>query len=212
MKPLTTRQKEVLQAIARFIMRNSYPPTIRELADLLKISTPRGVVKHLHALDMKGYIKRTPGVSRGIELIKDTSSPSLPHSDLIPVLGSVPAGIPETALENLEDYLSLDPTIAPEGSYLLRVTGDSMSGDHILPGDMAVIRSGLDINNGDIVVAVIDGEATLKRISKEKDRIHLIPSNPSYQTLTIDEETADARIAGRVEAIIRLLRNKGPTV
>lgn len=208
---LTARQKEVLEAIIRYRDERGYPPTIRELAGDLGLSSPRGVSKHLDVLQRKGWIRRSPGASRGIEVTGSPATPSptissygkLPSTDL-PILGTVPAGPLDLATEEVEGALSVDTTVARRGDFLLRIRGESMTGDHILPGDLALVRPQATARNGDLVVALVDHEATLKRYRKTESTVVLEPSNPEFSPIEITPERGDLRIIGRVRAVIRL--------
>lgn len=210
MKPLTHRQQEVLDYISSHISGNGYPPTLREIAGQFGLSGPRASVKHLDALERKGHIRRSPGSSRGIEILTQghLTLPPEPLNILpgrgVPILGSVPAGPLDLAVEEMENTLILDPSIADEGTFLLKVTGDSMAGDHILPGDMILVRKQDNAFEGDLVVVLIGEEATLKRFSRDGEKITLLPSNPDHQPVVIDGSSEEVRIAGKVKAVIRI--------
>lgn len=207
---LTTRQKEVLEAIIRHRDEHGYPPTVRELAWMLGVSSPRGISKHLEALERKGRIRRSSGTSRGIEVLDDSAAPLLPPygrlpSTDLPILGSVPAGPLDLAVEDVEGVLAVDTTVGKKGDFLLRVRGESMTGDHIRPGDLALIRPQATASSGDLVVALVDNEATLKRYRKTKNTVVLEPSNPDFSPIEITAGNRDLRILGKVKAVIRLL-------
>ena len=210
MRNLTKRQAEVLAYISRFMNENGYPPTVREVAHHLNLSGPRGAVKHLEALERKGRIRRVPGISRGLEIVGMLPSPTYGVKALeTPIVGRVAAGPLDFAAEDMEGSLVLDENLAGEGTFLLRVKGDSMSGDHIVPGDMALVRPQVTAENGDLVVVAVDGDATLKRYRRLGDTVVLEASNPEYAPITLTaENTGEVRIVGRVEAVIRLLRGR----
>jgi repressor LexA len=183
------------------------------------MSGPRAAVKHLDALERKGQITRKKGLSRGIELIGTVSANSdplkepprpaslhnfLPDSLKIPLLGAVPAGTPELAIEDADASLVLDRSIAREGTFLLRVEGHSMAGDHIIPGDLVVVRPQETAEEGEIVVVLVGDEATLKRCRRKGDVVYLVPSNPDYETIILDGTQGDARIIGKMQAVIRI--------
>ena len=206
-KDLTARQKEVLDVIIRFREERGYPPTVRELAGAMGFSSPRGATKHLEVLERKGWIKRTSGVSRGIEVVGAFLSQSAgnPSSNDLPILGTVPAGPLDLAAEVMEGVLAVDTTVGKKGDFLLRVTGESMSGDHIKPGDLALIRPQSTAQNGDLVVVLLDDEATLKRYRSSNGTVILEASNPSFDPIEITEDKGNLRIIGKVKAVIRLI-------
>jgi len=189
MKELTARQKEVLDAIRTFIAQNHYPPTVRELCTILGISSPRGVSKHLEALEKKGYIKRTSG-HRSLVLPME-----------VPLIGKVTAGLKTLAVEELEGCLSMEDIFANPNQFGLKVKGDSMQGAGILEGDVVIVNSDAEWINGDIIVAIIDEMATVKRVKQDKyGNWWLEPDNPKYEPLPLNEEV---QIVGKVVAVIR---------
>ena len=215
MKPPTHRQQQVLDYIREHISINGYPPTLREIAGHLDVSGPRAAVKHLEALERKGHIKRSPGSSRGIVILPhEYGIHPFGYSDSavsreIPVLGTVPAGPLGLAIQEEENTLILDPSIAGEGTFLLKVKGDSMTGDHILPGDMVLVKQQDTADDGDLVVILVGEEVTLKRFRRDGKTITLIPSNPDHQPVVIDGESEEIRIAGKIKAVIRTFPASG---
>ncbi len=209
MKPLTHRQQQILDYIADHISSNGYPPTLREISGQFGLSGPRAAVKHLDALQRKGHIRRSPGSSRGIEVLsqrRDTRSSlnaATGSGRGIPVLGTVPAGPLDLAVEDAGSELILDPSLADEDTFLLRVKGDSMTGDHILPGDMVLVKKQDTAMEGDLVIVLIGGEATLKRFSRNGRNITLLPSNPDHRPVNVDGTTEEIRILGKIKAVIR---------
>ena len=210
MKQLTFRQQEVLDHIRDHISGNGYPPTLREIAGHFNLSGPRAAVKHLEALQRKGHIRRSPGSSRGIEILSDKNTTRLRTQGYtstgrgVPILGTVPAGPLDLAVQEEEATLILDPSIADAGTFLLRVKGDSMTGDHILPGDMILVKQQDTADEGDLVIVLIGEEATLKRFRRDGEKITLLPSNPDHQPVVIDGTSEEIRIAGKVKAVIRI--------
>jgi repressor LexA len=202
MEKLTTRQKQVLEFITCYIDGNGYPPTLRDIAGHLHIKGTLGVMKHLEALEKKGYIKKISNTSRGITL-----AGHLTGAVALPVAGTVRAGIPQPAIEDVEGYFSIDGSqMKSGGAFFLRVRGDSMIDDAILERDLALVRPQATAENGDIVVAMINGEATLKRFYRKKNHICLRPANPAYNDIIIREDTgADIAIIGKVVGIYRSL-------
>jgi repressor LexA len=210
MKPLTDRQSQVLDYLKDHIRVAGYPPTLREIAGHFSLSGPRAAVKHLDALVRKGYIVRKKGLSRGIEMNAPHTEAGAVHagpdqagSSTVPLLGAVPAGPPELAVEEAGSSLVLDDSIAGEGTFLLKVEGDSMAGDHILPGDIIVVMAQETAEDGEMVVVLVEDDATLKRFRRSGKEVHLIPSNPDYETIVLDGNQGNVRIIGKVRAVIR---------
>lgn len=198
MEALTERQRYFLDLIRDFIQHQGYPPTVRDMLSLARRKSTSGVQKILAALERKGYIRKTPGRSRGIELLYT------PRSVQIPVVGVVPAGVPLLAEENIDGHICLGSNIASHGSFLLRVQGDSMIGDHIQDGDYVLVQPQPVAEDSDIVVAALDGEVTVKRFHRARGRIYLVPSNPSMQPVHVHEGT-ELRTIGKVFAVLRFL-------
>jgi repressor LexA len=198
MQPLTERQQQVLDVIAASLARAGCPPTLREISDSIGTKGTATAIAHLDALERKGYIKRRGG-SRGIMLANRPAS-----SVLVPVAGTVRAGAPEPAVEDLQGYCSVDPSwLRGEGCYFLRVKGDSMIDAHILDGDLALIRPQPTAENGEIIVAVVNGDATLKRFYREAGRIRLQPENSALQPIIIRDGEAETVVAGKLLRIVR---------
>ena len=195
---LTQRQRQVLQFITSFTDSNGYPPSQREIAGHLNVSGTLPVMKHLSALERKGYIKRD-NVNRGITLKTPCSRPVS-----LPIVGTVRAGQLSTAVEDIQGYFSVDQ-MAVKGSdcFFLKVSGDSMINAGILDGDLALIRPQLTADNKDIVVAMVDGEATVKWFYKEHDHIRLQPAHPDMKPILIYPEDGEVTIVGKVIGINR---------
>ncbi len=198
MDNLTPRQKQVLEFITEYLDRNEYPPTFRDIARHLGISGNAGVLCHLEQLERKGYIRREPGSSRGITV----NRPKRQDAVAVPIVGTVRAGMPETAYEDIEGYYPVERMQLKGGAFFLRVRGDSMINDAIVEGDLALIRPQETAANGDIVVAMIEGEATLKRFYRERDHIRLQPRNPNMDPLIIPAGE-QVVIVGKVIRIVR---------
>ena len=200
---ITDRQLTVLKKISDFIKQSGYPPTIRELAGMLGFSSPKGVSDHLKALQKKGYIKKSSSArairitdkALGLKQLEDIS-----NTIEIPVIGRVAAGTPILAEQNVEDRLTVTKELFGRADFALKVKGDSMNGDHILDGDLVIVRSQKTAHNGDIVVALIDEEAVVKRFYLSEDHVELRSSNPSYAPITGRE---DIKIQGRVISVVR---------
>lgn len=200
MASLTPRQREVLEYITRFIDSNGYPPTLREIAGHLGVNGTLGVMRHIKALEKQGCLIRHAGSSRGITLAERAGASALP------VVGVVRAGLPQPAMEDIEGYFAIDSSqLRSGGSFFLRVKGDSMIGASILEGDLALVRPQPAADNRDLVVALVDGEATLKRFFREKGRIRLEAANPNYDDIIVSEGAAEVLIVGKVVGIYRPL-------
>jgi repressor LexA len=205
-KGLTARQREVLEAIREFAARKGYPPSIRELGRALGISSLRGVTIHLDALARKGFIERE-STSRSIRVLSqsgDYASGQVSRSIVtVPLLGSIAAGVPLLAVENVESYVPIPAEMATNATevFALRVRGDSMIGDAILDGDTIVVRGQPSAENGEIVAALIGDEATVKRLDKSSRPARLLASNPSYEPIELARD--DVRILGKVMGLMR---------
>ena len=190
---LTKKQKAALEVIRTKIEQTGYPPTVRELSKALGVLSSATAFKYLKVLEKKGYIKREKEKTRAIRL--------LPQARNLPLIGKVAAGNPLLALQEYTEIIPVPEELAgAEGSFLVRVEGDSMLGDHILDGDYVIVHPQNDADNGDLVIALLNQEeVTVKRFHKNKDRITLKPSNPAYQPII----TRDVKILGKVTGIIR---------
>ncbi len=200
MLKLTSRQQQVYQFIIHYLDQHGYAPTLQEIAIHLEIRGNLGVLRHLGALEKKGYIRRTAGSSRGLVVLGRSSSRSLP------IVGSVAAGPLSEALEHIEDYLQVDAAlIKGDNSFVLRVRGDSMIEAQIVDGDLAIVTPQSSADNGDIVVVMVAGEATLKRFYREVDHIRLQPENSNLQPIILSADAGEVTILGKVTGIFRVL-------
>jgi len=201
-KNLTSTQKKVFDFIRDFSLKKGYPPTLREIASHFGLKGPRGPQKTLGILERKGCIRKTPGGSRAIEIIGESISRSRPLS--LPIVGKVKAGEPVLAIENVEGYINFDRNlVSSEDVFLLRVQGDSMIEAHIQDGDFALVKPQKDAENGEIIVALVDDEATIKRIFKDRDLIRLEPANPTIEPIVIKKGEKKVTIVGKVIGIFR---------
>lgn len=183
MQPLTERQRQVLDYVSSYLGQNGCPPTLREISEHIGTAGTVTAMRHLEALEKKGYVQRREG-SRGIAL---TNRPNIPVP--LPVVGTVRAGAPEPAIEDISGYVSVDPAwIKGTGCFFLQVKGDSMIDAGILDGDLALIQPQQSAENGQIVVAMIDGEATLKHFFREADHVRLEPRNRNMTAIIISVE------------------------
>ncbi len=207
MRPtLTARQREVLDFIRGFVRQASYPPTVREIGAHFGF-VPRSVFDHLKALERKGYLRREAAKSRSLQVL-DGPEPTARHTASayreVPVLGRVAAGRPVLSEQNFEGT-----TVVPQDwvkndeAFLLTVQGESMIGAHILPGDQALVRRQATADNGDIIVAMLNDEATVKRVLFRPDAIVLQPENPSMSPITVKKGEKHFQILGKVIGIMR---------
>jgi len=203
MRKITARQHAIYSYIKDFILSRKYPPTIREIGDEFGMKSTNGVREALNILENKGYIKKLSNQARGIALPKN-ALPAPAHAVSLPVIGRIAAGTPILAEENIEDTLILDKSVLPRSSeiFAIKVQGDSMTGDGILNGDIAIIRMQKNAERGQIIAAIIDGDATLKRYYPTEKRIELRASNPKYLPITVCEGE-DFSIAGILAGVIR---------
>lgn len=190
---LTAQQIKVFDVIKESMQNNGYPPTRAEIARILDFKSVNAAESHIKALVKKGVIEKVPGSSRGIKLVEEASG--------IPLVGSVAAGSPILAIENIEKTIPLNP-LTKAVDFFLRVQGDSMVEAGILDNDLVGIKKTNNAENGEIVVARIDEDVTLKRFSKNKTSIKLIAENSAYEDIHVSEQT-DFAIEGKAVGVIR---------
>ena len=198
MYKLTERQEEILQLIRDYIEDTGYPPTRAEIADELGFRSANAAEEHLRALARKGAIEMVPGASRGIRIPDQV--------DGLPLIGRVAAGNPILAEENIEDYCDIAPNFfSPRADYLLRVKGYSMQDVGILDGDLLAVHKTNQARNGQIVVARIGNEVTVKRFRRERNKqeIELVPENPDFDVIRVNLKDDDFSIEGLSVGIIR---------
>ena len=196
---LTKRQKEIFDFIGKYAAKTGYPPTVREIGKAVGLHSSSTVHAHLANLEKIGLLRRDPTKPRAIELLVDKAKKAIAPAGL-PLVGQVAAGAPILAEENIEEYLEVPDVIGGEtGDYILRVRGDSMIGAGILEDDFVVVRPTEVADDGEIVVALIDDEATVKSFYKEKDKVRLEPANKAYKPI----RTAEAHLLGRVVGVFR---------
>jgi repressor LexA len=201
-RELTSRQKELFDFLKDFVREKGFPPTLREMASHFGLKGPMGPQKTLNILERKGYIRKIPGESRAIEILGFSSSNILS----VPIVGRVRAGEPILAIENIEGYFNLDLSfVSSKDVFLLRVQGDSMIDAHIQDGDFALVKPQSNAENGEIVVALIEDEATIKRIFMKSDLIRLEPANPDMEPIVVKKGEKNITIVGKVIGIFRKL-------
>ena len=229
---LTVRQRKVLEVIRNAVATRGYPPSLREIGELVGLTSPSSVAHQLSSLERKGYLRRDPNRPRAIEVISPdghTAPPAevadlggmrggastsdevvdptgsgdhRPEASYVPVLGQIAAGVPITAEEVVDDVFPLPKQIVGEGSlFLLKVVGDSMIDAAICDGDWVVVRQQPNADNGDIVAAMLDNEATVKTYKRTDGHLWLLPHNPAFDPIDGDHAT----ILGKVTAVLRRL-------
>jgi len=196
---LTKRQREIFDFIKRYSSEHGYPPTVRDIGKAIGLTSSSTVHAHLSNLEKLGLLRRDPTKPRALELLGGAARKVVGPAG-IPLVGRVAAGVPVLAEENIEDYVPV-PEIAggEQGQYVLRVAGDSMKNAGILDGDYAVVRPQKTADDGQIVVALVGDEATVKRFFKEKDHVRLQPENEDFEPI----RTPDAEVIGRVVGVCR---------
>jgi repressor LexA len=196
-KPATERQRRILDVIRAFTAEHGYPPSVREIGERVGLSSSSTIHAHLKALEARGLISRDPTKPRALR------SAATPEALVVPVLGRVAAGVPITAQEDVEGEFVLPLDFVPRASeaFMLRVQGDSMVDAAILDGDLILVRPQRTAENGEIVVAMLEGEATVKRFYREAGRIRLQPENQAMAPIY----ASDVEIVGRVDAVVRRL-------
>jgi repressor LexA len=203
----TARQLQILKLIQQFLARSGRPPTRADLARALQLRNRQGIDQHLRALASKQWIALEPGVARGIRLLHPPAAeaaPPLPRSQYLPLYGRVAAGVPTLASSNIEDELQIDPALfRPQADFLLRVQGDSMRDADILERDILAVHRTSEAGNGQIVVARIGDEATVKFHRRQGHQLRLEPANPTYSPLLIDLRRQSCVIEGVVVGLIR---------
>lgn len=214
-KQLTDRQEEILNFIKGFLEKSGYPPTLREIGRQFNIASTFGVKRHLDALVKKGYLNIESNASRGITVYKDTdddvnitSSFSGMDQDFrkIPIIGRVAAGSPILAIENIEGSIVIDSSFMKksEKCFALKIKGDSMINAGIFENDLVIVSPGKEVYNGDIIVALIGDEATVKTYENKNNSIKLIPANDNYKPIEING-LREFSIVGKVVGVVRWL-------
>ena len=195
MKELTTKQQQIYDYIIAFTEEHGYPPSVREIGEYVGLRSPSTVHFHLKGLQSAGLITQAAGKTRAISV----NDENLPKKDQVPVVGHVAAGSPILAQECIEDYLTFDTDGLTGEHFALRVRGESMLYAGILPDDLVIVHQQQDARNGEIVVAMIEDEATVKTLQRKNGHTLLLPENPDYEPIDGD----NAEILGKVVAVVR---------
>lgn len=206
-RELTSRQRQILDFIRAEIHRRGFPPSVREIGEAVGLSSSSTVHSHLAALEAKGLIRRDPSKPRALEVLdyRDTErAVDYENVQAVPLVGQVAAGVPILAAENIEATLPLPASFAGEQTFVLRVKGESMIEAGILDGDYVVVKQQPTATNGEIVVAMLNEEATVKRFYRESGRVRLQPENRTMEPIFADEHV-DFAILGKVVALFRRL-------
>ena len=200
---ITPKQKEILDYIKDEILKKGYPPTVREICETVSLKSTSSVHSHLETLEKNGYIRRDPTKPRAIEVCDDNFQMVRKEMVSLPIVGNVAAGQPILAEENIEDYFAIPADVVPAGeSFILNVRGDSMVNAGILNGDKVLVNARSTAQNGEIIVAMIDDSATVKRFYKENGYIRLQPENDTMEPIIVEE----CQILGKVFGVLRFFR------
>ena len=199
---ITDKQREILEYIKETILKKGYPPAVREICEAVRLKSTSSVHSHLEQLEKNGYIRRDPTKPRTIEIIDDTFNLARREVVNVPLLGTVAAGAPILAQENIENYFPIPVEMLPNKEiFMLKVKGDSMIDAGIYNGDRVIVAKADTARNGEIVVALVDDSATVKTFYKEKGRFRLQPQNASMDPIILDE----IQILGKVIGLFRLM-------
>lgn len=199
---ITSKQQEILQYIKDTILGKGYPPTVREICEAVHLKSTSSVHSHLETLERNGFIRRDPTKPRAMEILDDTFGLTRREMVQVPVIGTVAAGQPILAEENVEDYFPVPANMLPNSqTFMLRVKGESMINAGILEGDQIIVEQTSDARNGDIVVALIEDSATVKRFYKEEGYYRLQPENDAMEPIIVSE----LNILGKVVGLFRLM-------
>lgn len=197
---ITAKQQQILDYIKEEILRKGYPPTVREICEKVGLRSTSSVHSHLATLEENGYIRRDPTKPRAIEIIDDEFGLARREMSNIPVVGRVAAGEPLLAVENIEDYFALPTEFLPNNeTFILKIHGESMINVGFYENDYIIVERTYAVSNGDIVVALIDDSATVKRFYKEDGHIRLQPENDNMDPIIVP----DCEILGRVHSLYR---------
>lgn len=200
---ISKKQQQILDYIKQEILAKGYPPAVREICEAVGLKSTSSVHSHLETLEKNGFIRRDPTKPRAIEICDDSFQMVRTEMVSLPIVGQVAAGEPILAQQNIEGYFPVPADVVPSGeSFILKVHGDSMVNVGIFDGDQIFVRSCSTAENGEIVVALVDDSATVKRFYKEKDHIRLQPENDFMEPILVDS----CVILGKVFGVFRLMR------
>ena len=202
---ISAKQREILEYIKSEILSRGYPPAVREICEAVNLKSTSSVHSHLETLEKNGFIRRDPTKPRAIEICDDNFQMVRTEMASLPVIGTVAAGTPILAEENIDSYFPVPAEIVPNGapSFVLKVKGDSMINAGIFNGDQIFVQQCNTARNGDTIVALIDDSATVKTFYKEKDHIRLQPENDDMDPIIVD----DCQILGKVFGVFRYYKN-----
>ena len=201
---ISKKQEEILNFIKAEILRKGYPPAVREICEAVHLKSTSSVHSHLETLEKNGYIRRDPTKPRAIEIMDDEFSLTRRETVNVPIVGTVAAGVPLLARQNIENYFPIPSEFMPNTqSFMLRVKGDSMVNIGINSGDMVLVEQRSDARNGDVVVALVGDSATVKTFFKEKGHVRLQPENDTMDPIIVN---GDLQILGKVFGVFRLMR------
>ena len=194
---LTDKQQQILEFIKHRILEKGYPPAVREICQAVHLRSTSSVHSHLETLERKGYIRRDPTKPRAIEIIDDEFNLARREIVHIPIVGTITAGEPILAVENIEDYFPMQPDfISSRDTFMLHVRGESMINAGIMDGDLVIVQQQPTADNGDIVVAMIDDSATVKRFYKEDGHYRLQPENDAMDPIIVPEVSVIGKVIG----------------
>ncbi len=199
---ISPKQQEILEYIKETVLKKGYPPAVREICEAVHLKSTSSVHSHLETLEKNGYIRRDPTKPRTIEIIDDEFNLARRELVSVPIVGTVAAGQPILAAENIEDYFPIPASMLPNAEvFMLRVKGDSMVNAGILSGDCVIVRSQNTADNGDMVVALLDDSSTVKTYYREDGHYRLQPENDTMDPIIVDQ----VQVLGKVIGVFRLL-------
>lgn len=199
---ITAKQQEILEYIKECILKKGYPPAVREICEAVHLKSTSSVHSHLETLERNGYIRRDPTKPRAIEILDDEFALTRREMVQVPVIGTVAAGQPILAEENIEDYFPIPASILPNAeTFMLKVKGESMINVGIFDGDQVIVERTSTARNGEIVVALVEDSATVKRFYKEKGHYRLQPENDTMEPILVEH----VEILGKVIGLFRLM-------
>ena len=199
---ITSKQKEILEYIKETILKKGYPPTVREICEAVRLKSTSSVHSHLETLERNGYIRRDPTKPRAMEILDDTFGLTRREMVQVPMIGTVAAGLPILAEENIDEYFPIPAELLPNSpTFMLRIKGNSMINAGIFEGDRVIVEQTPTAENGDIVVALIDDSATVKRFYKEGDHYRLQPENDTMEPIIV----SNLNVLGKVIALFRMM-------